>query len=688
MKIIGLKILCFVICSTVVSASIYDEAEIYFSFEGSSGTTTNASAWQNYGTKGFEKAYAIGSDGGVPSPTVSASIAIRGQAYDNSGATASSDANALQYGSLSNLIGQETERALYNVWSYTWCGWVKQGIGGTPQGRLFNGSSTLEMNYRGDRVEYRVAPLEATGFRPAYFSTNSIEAGTEWVFLAVVYDGTITNGSANTFVYAGDENESVGLIDSSTNNFGRLDRDPGNGASFFIGNAGVTANRPFVGYMDEVRIYGDGTQNDILEAGYGDSALDMSQLEEIRLHDLGPIDRIYDQAGIHFSFEGASGTTTNAPAWQNYGTKGLEKAFAIGSNGSVPYPTVSLGTAIRGQAYDNSGATASSAANGLQYGSLSTLIEQETERVLYNVWSYTWCGWVKQGVEGSPQGRLFNGNSTLEMNYRGNRVEYRVAPLEGTGFRPAYFSVNSIEAGTNWVFLAVVYDGTITNGSANTFVYAGDEDKAVGLIDSATNNFASLNRSPSLGASFYLGNSGTAGTRPFVGYMDEIRIYGDGGLSESGRGESALSVGQLETIRQYDLFLLDNYGIWIHDFPGVGSSTNKLDNPDGDVVDNLAEWALGGDPSDPSNTGDVSSEIVEDAGTWLEMVHAQRKDAENLGLSYHTEQAVNLQSPIWTNAFYETTGTNITGGSFDFITNRLSTTAEESQFLRLRVESE
>ncbi len=134
---------------------------------------------------------------------------------------------------------------------------------------------------------------------------------------------------------------------------------------------------------------------------------------------------------------------------------------------------------------------------------------------------------------------------------------------------------------------------------------------------------------------------------------------------------------------------VDPYDAWASQYPGIGSVTNPMDNPDHDSLNNLAEWALGGNPDDGDDIGLVPVfEQASDGGTnYFQYVHAQRNDAAALGLSYRIEWSDDLVSTLWGNENIEITGTNVTGGAFDYVTNRIPIDAASAQFLKLVIES-
>jgi len=134
------------------------------------------------------------------------------------------------------------------------------------------------------------------------------------------------------------------------------------------------------------------------------------------------------------------------------------------------------------------------------------------------------------------------------------------------------------------------------------------------------------------------------------------------------------------------------YAAWLDGYLGLGASTNMTDNPDGDLLDNLAEYALGGNPTDGNDVGNEStSGILEDGGiNYLEYVYAERTDnaTANRGLTYFLETTTDLIIVPWANAGYVELGTGpeAFAPGFDAVTNRVSTDVESKQFIRLQVE--
>ncbi len=128
------------------------------------------------------------------------------------------------------------------------------------------------------------------------------------------------------------------------------------------------------------------------------------------------------------------------------------------------------------------------------------------------------------------------------------------------------------------------------------------------------------------------------------------------------------------------------YAGWANDY-GVGASTN---NPDGDALNNLYEYGLGGDPTNSADIG-LDSALVSGAG-YIDYVHARRVAATN-EISYALALTENLVVGSWTT----NTGYTVEGygpvvdygpgaGEFDTVTNRIITTGKTAEFIDLVIE--
>ena len=100
---------------------------------------------------------------------------------------------------------------------------------------------------------------------------------------------------------------------------------------------------------------------------------------------------------------------------------------------------------------------------------------------------------------------------------------------------------------------------------------------------------------------------------------------------------------------------------------------------DGDLRNNLYEYALNGNPTDPLNKGLEPTFMW--VGNTFKYVHLQRRNAPDL--TYRVEITTNLFSGAWTNPVVGAE-TNITGGAYDVITNNLAIQRPQC-FIRLKI---
>ncbi|VGO13330.1 Dextranase [Pontiella desulfatans] len=124
---------------------------------------------------------------------------------------------------------------------------------------------------------------------------------------------------------------------------------------------------------------------------------------------------------------------------------------------------------------------------------------------------------------------------------------------------------------------------------------------------------------------------------------------------------------------------LSPYGMWATLY---GLAEEESGDDDNDGLSNLYEYGLGGNPTNALNLGILP--IFGNAGSGFDYIYVKR--ANDPDLVYYLETSTNLVSNVWTNAGYSVVGTNVTGGTFDIITNTIP--AGESQtFIRLIIEN-
>ncbi len=179
----------------------------------------------------------------------------------------------------------------------------------------------------------------------------------------------------------------------------------------------------------------------------------------------------------------------------------------------------------------------------------------------------------------------------------------------------------------------------------------------------------------------------------------EIKETGSGTVMASGSVTDSLSsfsggyAGILQTsvglgCATYDNFSLESgaealsgYAAWAAGWlADIGAEDEDYDS---DGLLNLYEYGLGGDPTDPLDQG-VAPELFFGGGA-MGYIYPQLSDI-NSGLTYTLELNPDLVSGIWAATGYTVSGTNVTGGDLDFVTNVTDTVADE-KFLRLMIEN-
>jgi hypothetical protein len=130
------------------------------------------------------------------------------------------------------------------------------------------------------------------------------------------------------------------------------------------------------------------------------------------------------------------------------------------------------------------------------------------------------------------------------------------------------------------------------------------------------------------------------------------------------------------------------YDDWMSAY-SVGGETGLQDDPDGDLLDNLGEYAFGGEPDNPANQGNtpVQSQVSEGGTNFLEYVYYERDDAADRGLASILEVGTDLVITNWTTAGIEFVGSGASAEpGYNAVTNRISTDDDVKRFLNLQIE--
>ncbi len=131
---------------------------------------------------------------------------------------------------------------------------------------------------------------------------------------------------------------------------------------------------------------------------------------------------------------------------------------------------------------------------------------------------------------------------------------------------------------------------------------------------------------------------------------------------------------------------VDRYEQWKALYNLLGEDAEDDADPDGDLLPNIYEYGLGGDPTNAADTGHSVQYTVIEKGVF-EYVYPQRKHAQS-GIQYYIETDNDLIFPPgWTNTGYTVTGMGDTSAlEFEAVTNAIPIGGNDKQFIRLIIE--
>ena len=124
-----------------------------------------------------------------------------------------------------------------------------------------------------------------------------------------------------------------------------------------------------------------------------------------------------------------------------------------------------------------------------------------------------------------------------------------------------------------------------------------------------------------------------------------------------------------------------------------GSAADATIDTDTDLLENLYEFAVGGDPTNSLDVGYVQTYGTIDIGggtNGFVYVYPRRTDAADIGLNYDLGVTTNLVTGPWVNHAHwiNSVGSEAYGAGFDAVTNYLSLdNAINQRFIRLEIEA-
>ncbi len=326
----------------------------------------------------------------------------------------------------------------------------------------------------------------------------------------------------------------------------------------------------------------------------------------------------------------------NAPATDDPDLTNLEYNFVSGTASHVSAVRVDFAFA----ALDSYGAGDDYIAVGLgQYNpsrTFHTTANRYIDVRLYNDGTIDFRTSSGTNAPSSEGNALLPGANTLSIFAN----DYDAQSIDYTGLDSSVYTLpaNSV---AYWLNGALV---TMTNGIEYTVLDLGDAT-AGGVVSNTTHNLGKFGF-----------NTGTSDTN--LNYViDDILITTN------------------------LLLVIDTYAEWLELFPTLGGSTNVVDDPDADGMDNLLEYALGASPvvADADVFQPKYSEDV--AGNWLNYVYNRRVAG---GLTYQVQADSDLVGSLANVA--EEVGAGDIGNGFESVTNRISTATDPAGFMQLKVE--
>ncbi len=224
------------------------QADFYFPFEGED-TGFDAEPWQNKGvtangaipTEWMEDR--VGDDPSIPKITVTdVGVGVIGRAADSSHFVPNALARTHYWGSKGSTV-RPMEEALLGSKSITVAFWYYRTTDSDEAGMPFY-SSNLTVQ---DRTHWAKFAIGSWHNSPS----NAFDARNRWLFCAVTVDTTKTTG--NVKVYSGTLDEPVQLQAAYDEDNANYDTDWFMGIGY--GGPDASYKDPFVGYVDEVRVF-------------------------------------------------------------------------------------------------------------------------------------------------------------------------------------------------------------------------------------------------------------------------------------------------------------------------------------------------------------------------------------------------------------------------------------------------
>jgi predicted phosphodiesterase len=417
-----------------------------------------------------------------------------------------------------------------------------------------------------------------------------------------------------------------------------------------------------------------------------------------------------------------NGVVTRPPAGDPAGTAILTATISLGTQSVVRVFEVTVPSVDEGMPSVDSGF---GGWNGSEFpsGSTTGLVTEASNSI--KTGSYWTSLAVRQtgGVASAPTGLALRGGadgSGIATIYEIEDVRSDYAAYTNLWVRGGNLTLWS-QYGESMVLSLlsghIVADGMSINTGANSATLnlrdglfevarlVTARDATINLLAGGTGQFRIGSLDTDIGRNFYFNfETGNAGTVTFgqktdgesaVGIWEWMvsnnRVQIDGVTSADVSDYTIIHDGLSTTIALAGVLSpSENYAGWVSSY---GLYTNPAASafgadPDDDGLNNLAEYALGGNPIDKADRGYVPAGAMIDDGetNWFEYVHVERLNKVQLGLDYRVEHLSDLLNSGWGSNGVVPVGNGVVDENYMVITNRILTENEARHFIRLRIE--
>jgi hypothetical protein len=230
-------------------------------------------------------------------------------------------------------------------------------------------------------------------------------------------------------------------------------------------------------------------------------------------------------------------------------------------------------------------------------------------------------------------------------------------------------------------------------GNVQSPGYVGSLDTSVSTVDEPTNGLVNqgdqadfvitIKRTGETTADFTMSYDDIALTNSFIGVNNFDSLDAVGFRMNSVEDNHLIITNlQIEVVGDG---AFDWYGYWaFYALLEEGVNDGFTQDPDEDGMVNLLEYGFDGDPLTADAWRQPQFGGLSDDG--VSFIYRRRRDAADRGLSYFVGAGPDLMTAGRTNATVEA-GTEVINSSMEFVTNRVSTAAEQ-QFMQLRITQE